>query len=59
MNDKMLQVLACPCCHAKLRYDKENQRLICEYEQLAYPIEQGIPILLPESGVTFSQQEGE
>lgn len=55
----MLQVLACPCCHAKLRYDKENQRLICEYEQLAYPIEQGIPILLPESGVTFSQQERE
>lgn len=53
----MLQVLACPRCHAKLQYDKSQQRLICEFEKLAYPIENGIPVLLPESGVAIEQEK--
>ncbi|SMB89700.1 hypothetical protein SAMN05660772_01385 [Pasteurella testudinis DSM 23072] len=51
----MLQVIACPRCHAKLRYDQANQRLICEFEHLAYPIKNGIPVLLPESAVTLAE----
>ncbi|MGV6989431.1 Trm112 family protein [Testudinibacter sp. P80/BLE/0925] len=57
MNNKMLQVLACPRCHAKLQYDKQQQRLICEFEKLAYPIENGIPVLLPESGVAIEPEK--
>lgn len=53
----MLQVLACPRCHAKLQYDKQQQRLICEFEKLAYPIENGIPVLLPESGVAIEPEK--
>ncbi len=53
MNKQILQVVACPRCHAKLQYDSANQRLICEYEQLVYPIKNGIPVLLSESAVSL------
>ncbi|OOF88600.1 hypothetical protein BKG94_05520 [Rodentibacter ratti] len=48
LNPKLLEVIACPRCLARLQYDAENQRLICRYEQLAYPIENGVPLLTAE-----------
>lgn len=48
LNPKLLEVIACPRCLASLQYDAENQRLICRYEQLAYPIENGVPLLIAE-----------
>ncbi|TNH06397.1 Trm112 family protein [Testudinibacter sp. TR-2022] len=57
MNTKLLQVVACPRCHAKLQYDQPHQRLICEFEHLAYPIKNGIPVLLPESAVALTMDE--
>ncbi|THA09569.1 Trm112 family protein [Rodentibacter pneumotropicus] len=48
LNPKLLEVIACPRCLARLQYDVENQRLICRYEQLAYPIEDGVPLLVAE-----------
>ena len=37
INPQLLEVIACPRCLARLQYDQENQRLICCYEQIAYP----------------------
>ncbi len=48
LNPKLLEVIACPRCLGRLQYDAKNQRLICRYEQLAYPIENGVPILVAE-----------
>ncbi|QIM64781.1 Trm112 family protein [Frederiksenia canicola] len=48
MNEKLLNIIACPVSHQKLEWDKENNRLISRQAQLAYPIENGIPVLLPE-----------
>ncbi|MCQ9121097.1 hypothetical protein BKG95_08025 [Rodentibacter pneumotropicus] len=48
LNPKLLEVIACPRCLARLQYDAENQRLICRYEKLAYPIEDGVPLLVAE-----------
>lgn len=45
LNPKLLEVIACPRCLARLQYDEEHQRLICRYEHIAYPIENGIPLL--------------
>jgi len=39
LNPRLLEVIACPRCLARLKYDQENQRLICPFEQVAYPIE--------------------
>ncbi|WP_373778020.1 Trm112 family protein [Glaesserella sp.] len=48
MNEKLLNTIACPISHTKLEWDKENNRLISRTAGLAYPIENGIPVLLPE-----------
>ena len=48
MNEKLLNTIACPISYTKLEWDKENNRLISKKVQVAYPIENGIPVLLPE-----------
>jgi uncharacterized protein YbaR (Trm112 family) len=48
IDPKLLELLACPVSRKPLKYDKETQELISEEAKLAYPIRDGIPILLPE-----------
>ena len=57
MNKQLLDILACPTCHGHLEYDEQHQHLICRIEKLAYPIKNGIPILLAEQAETLSQSE--
>lgn len=45
---KLLESLVCPVTHRPLEYDKENQELISRSARLAYPIRDGIPIMLVE-----------
>ncbi|MFU2088842.1 Trm112 family protein [Avibacterium avium] len=56
MNEKLLDILACPICQGRLKYDKENEQLICTFEQLAYPIDQGIPVLLAERAIALQSE---
>ncbi|RCV87764.1 Trm112 family protein [Billgrantia montanilacus] len=48
MDKELLAMLVCPLCKGKLRYDREAQELHCLYDGLAYPIRDGIPVMLPE-----------
>jgi len=50
MDPEFLAILACPVCRGPLRAEEEPQRLVCESCRVAYPVEDGIPDLLPESG---------
>ncbi len=43
---KMLEALVCPQTHAVLRYDAERQELVSKAAHLAYPIRNGIPVML-------------
>lgn len=45
---KMLEALVCPRTHATLRFDAEAQELISEKAGLAYPIRNGIPVMLED-----------
>ena len=45
---KMLEVLVCPLTHSVLEYNEENQELISKLAGLAYPIRDGIPIMLAD-----------
>ncbi|MER0239704.1 Trm112 family protein [Fulvimarina sp. MAC8] len=45
-DPKLLELLVCPLTKATLRYDREAQELISEKAKLAYPIRDGIPIML-------------
>ncbi|NBC96920.1 MAG: Trm112 family protein [Deinococcus-Thermus bacterium] len=42
----MLEALVCPQTHAPLRYDPERQELVSRAAHLAYPIRNGIPVML-------------
>jgi len=48
VNPKLLEILVCPLTKASLDYDAERQELISRAAGLAYPIRDGIPIMLPE-----------
>ena len=48
MNNELLKILICILCQDNLKYDKENQELLCFKCNLAYPIKDGIPIILSE-----------
>ena len=45
---KMLEALVCPLTHGTLEYNEENQELISKSAGLAYPIKNGIPIMLAD-----------
>lgn len=49
MNETLLNNLVCPVSNEKLEWDKENNRLINPKLNIAYPIKNGIPELLPEA----------
>ncbi|MDH5765793.1 MAG: Trm112 family protein [Gammaproteobacteria bacterium] len=46
MDKKLLELLVCPVCKAKLSYDKKAGELICQADGLAYPVRDGIPVML-------------
>ncbi|MEQ8164800.1 MAG: Trm112 family protein [Alphaproteobacteria bacterium] len=46
VDPKLLEILVCPLTKAPLRYDRDRQELISEKAGLAYPIRDGIPIML-------------
>ena len=48
MDKELLEILACPICKGKLQYDKTQQELICKFDKLAFPIRNGIPIMLED-----------
>ncbi len=48
MNPELLKILVCPLCQSELEYDEENQELLCHNSKLAYPIKNGIPVMLVE-----------
>ncbi len=49
IDNKLLAILVCPLCKAKLEADKANNELICNKCNLAYPIDDGIPVMLIDS----------
>ena len=48
IEPSLLEILACPACHAELRSDERREELVCTSETcgLAYPVRDGIPVLL-------------
>ncbi len=46
IDDWLLEILACPQSQAPLRHDPETDELVCDESGLAYPVRDGIPVLL-------------
>jgi uncharacterized protein YbaR (Trm112 family) len=48
VDPRLLEILVCPVTKGPLRYDRERSELVSEKAGLAYPIRDGIPIMLPD-----------
>lgn len=57
IDPKLLEVLVCPLTRAVLHYDRDKQELISRAAGLAYPIRDGVPIMLPGEARTLSAEE--
>ena len=53
MDPRLLEILVCPVCKGELEYDKNTQELTCSACQLAYPIRDGIPIMMQDEARHF------
>jgi len=53
VDPKLLEILVCPLTKGPLEYDADAQELISRQAGLAYPIREGIPIMLPDEARTI------
>jgi len=59
LDQKLLSILACPVCKGDLYYDKKAKELICRLDRLAYPVLDGVPVMLSTEARQLSLEERE
>lgn len=57
LNTKLLEILVCPVTKGPLRFDSEKQELVSKSARLAYPVRDGIPVLLENEARTLTDEE--
>lgn len=57
IDEKLLSILVCPVSKAPLEFDKEKNELVCVASGLAYPIRDGIPVMLESEARVFTVSE--
>lgn len=57
MDTRLLELLVCPVTKGSLEYDREKQELISRSARLAYPVRDGIPVLLENEARTLTGDE--
>jgi uncharacterized protein len=57
MDTKLLELLVCPVTKGSLEYNRERQELISRSARLAYPVRDGIPVLLENEARTLTDAE--
>lgn len=57
MDPKLLEILVCPVCKGPLDYRKPEQELVCRPCRLAYPVRDGIPVMLADNARSLSAED--
>jgi uncharacterized protein YbaR (Trm112 family) len=57
MDSKLLDILVCPICKGPLVYLKPRQELVCKADRLAYPVKDGIPVMLEDDARKLAPDE--
>ncbi len=57
MDKKLLDILACPICKSSLIYKQDAQELLCKADRLAFPVRDGIPVMLEDEARELSNEE--
>jgi len=59
MDRRLLDILVCPLCKGKLIYRRREQEFVCTADRLAFPIRDGIPVMLEDEARSISLEEAE
>lgn len=59
MDKRLLEILVCPVTQAPLVYKPEHNELWCRASRLAYPVRDGVPVMLEEEARPLSDAEAE
>ncbi|WP_070988670.1 Trm112 family protein [Halofilum ochraceum] len=59
MDRRLLDILVCPLCKAPLVYRRKEQEFVCTGDRLAFPIRDGIPVMLEDEARSVSLEEAE
>ena len=57
LDKKLLEILACPICKGELHYDKNAKELVCAVDRLAFPVRDGVPVMLTAEARAMSSDE--
>lgn len=56
MDPQLLDILVCPLCKGKLLVRREPPALVCSFDRLAFPIRDGIPVMLADEAEPVSEE---
>jgi uncharacterized protein YbaR (Trm112 family) len=57
IDKKLLDIMACPLCQSSLIHKRDQHELICKADRLAFPIQDGIPVMLEDEARRISLEE--
>ena len=57
VDPRLLEILVCPVTHGPLIWNRERAELISKSARLAYPVRDGVPVMLPEEARTLEEGE--
>lgn len=59
MDRRLLDILVCPICKSRLVYRRREQEFVCTADRLAFPIRDGVPVMLEDEARSISLEEAE
>ncbi len=57
VDPRLLEILVCPVTHGPLTYDRQRSELVSKSAKLAYPVRDGVPVMLPEEARSLDDGE--
>jgi uncharacterized protein YbaR (Trm112 family) len=59
LDKKLLSILVCPVCKGELHVDKNKDELVCKLDALAFPVRDGVPVMLTNEAREITLEERE
>jgi uncharacterized protein YbaR (Trm112 family) len=57
VSERLTDILACPVCKGPLLWLQDSQEFVCRADRLAYPVRDGIPVMLPDEARRLSAED--
>lgn len=57
MDTRLLDILACPLCKGPLKHERDRAALVCRMDRLAFPIRDGVPVMLVEEATQLAADD--